>query len=108
MELNSRYLNNFGSVRETRNGYQVKDNRGNTILKMQDDYIRNGDLVALLRVNGTEQIMKLESDFRIDNVVRAKFISELNSVLTDMTVVSIGYYYRDSSGKMSVSGTVIH
>lgn len=108
MELNNRYLNNFGRLTETQHGYRIMDNRGNTILNLADDYIRNGDLVVLLRGQEEDRILKLNSEFRVDMVVRSKFLQELSNIIPDAQVVAIGYYIRKPDGTMSVSGTTIH
>lgn len=111
MEINTKYICK-ADVAEREFGYQLTDYKGETLLTMSSADLKNGDLVALVQECGSTKLMRLDSRFQIDSLLKKRFVAEMNQLMQakgkPARIKDYGYWFIDIDGTEKLNNRTIH
>lgn len=109
MDLNTRFI--AKSLLDQSEGHvRVLDYKGDALLELEQGYISQGDMVAVIMENGERKLYSLKSPFALDTILKRRLVTGLNELFTESNSPSrlddFGIWYRDEvDGKVYINNT---
>lgn len=109
MDLNTRFI--AQSLLDQKDGHvRVIDYKGDPLLEMEQGYIEQGDMVAVIMENGERKLYSMKSQYQLESILKRRLINGMNELFTGANSPSrlddFGIWYRDEvDGRVYINNT---